>query len=160
MKNHKPKARASPRGGVRRKPAAKLRADGQKRHRRPSPGGDPAQPGEAQGSEEQGKWRGWAVKVHVLIRGDLPDVAVGETHGPREMQSGSGTGRTKARASRRTPTPRDERRRAANPREPAGIAHSAGRGNPTGDRAGVSRGHSTHARGVGKGRTSKHREEP
>ena len=68
MKNHKPKARASPRGGVRRKPAAKLRADGQKRHRRPSPGGDPAQPGEAHGSEEQGN-KGPGVPSHADAAG-------------------------------------------------------------------------------------------
>ena len=137
-----------------------LRADEQKCHRRPSLGGEPARPGEAHGSEGQGKWRGCAGKVHVLIRGDLPGKRRARSTDLGREQSGEGTGGTKARASRRTPEPRDERRRSANPRSPREIARSAGRGDSIGDRAGVSRGRSTRSRGAGKGRTLEHREEP
>ena len=55
-------------------PSAKLRAYGQKRHRRPSRRGELAQDNETQGFARYGKWRGCAATVDVLIWGDLPDV--------------------------------------------------------------------------------------
>jgi hypothetical protein len=45
--NREPKATASPRGGVGRKPEAKLGADEQKSDRRPARWGNPAMDGEA-----------------------------------------------------------------------------------------------------------------
>jgi len=55
-------------------PSAKPRAYEQKRHRRPSRRGEWALDHETHWFEWQGKWRGCVVKVHVLIRGDLPDM--------------------------------------------------------------------------------------
>ena len=55
-------------------PSAKLRAYGQKCHRRPSRRGKLAQDNETHWFARYGKWRGCAVTVHVLIWGDLPGV--------------------------------------------------------------------------------------
>lgn len=52
-------------------PSAKLRADGQKSHKRPSSRGELAQGNETRRFEEYGKCGGCAVTVHVLIWGDL-----------------------------------------------------------------------------------------
>ena len=52
-------------------PSAKLRADEQKSHRRPSSRGESAQDDEAHRFAGQGKCGGCAVTVHVLIWGDL-----------------------------------------------------------------------------------------
>lgn len=52
-------------------PSAKLRADEQKSHRRPSPRGEWAQDHETHRFAGQGKCGSCAATVHVLIRGDL-----------------------------------------------------------------------------------------
>ena len=52
-------------------PSAKLRADEQKSHRRPSSRGEWAQDHETHRFAEQGKCGSCAVTVHVLIWGDL-----------------------------------------------------------------------------------------
>ena len=79
--NHQRRASASPRGGVRW--IANPRADEQKRSMRLSPRGDPAQDGEAHRSAGQGKRRGCAGEVHVLVRGDLLAMRIGQCHGSR-----------------------------------------------------------------------------
>ena len=55
-------------------PSAKLQADGQKLHRRPSSRGEWAQDHETHRFEEYGKCGSCAVTVHVLIWGDLSHV--------------------------------------------------------------------------------------
>ncbi len=55
-------------------PSAKLRADEQKLHKRPSSRGKLAQDNEAHRFEEYGKCGSCAVTVHVLIWGDLFNV--------------------------------------------------------------------------------------
>jgi len=103
--NYEPKAMASPRGGVRRKPEAKPRADEQERHLRPGTRGESALNDEASDSKVSGKWRGRAGKGHVLIWGALLDEAF--------------------------------------------IVERAGGGNVVGDRAEVSRGHSSWEKPTG-----------
>ena len=62
-----------------------------------------------------------------------PTVRAGTTGKPWDKQPERVTGARNTLASRRTPTLRDERTRAANPRPLAEVTDSAGRGNPVGD---------------------------
>ncbi len=62
-------------------PSAKVRADGQKSHRRPSPRASQHKMTKLRRSGGQGKCGGCARKVHVLIRGDLPGMRPGRVTG-------------------------------------------------------------------------------
>ncbi len=55
-------------------PSAKVRADGQKSHRRPGPRVSQHNMTKPTGCTGQGKCGGCALKVHVLIRGELSDM--------------------------------------------------------------------------------------
>ena len=107
-------------------PSAKVRADEQKRHRRPGPRASQHNMTKPTGVRGQGKCRGCAGTVHALIRGDLldkrSDVAMGAGLRPRRKRTGPCAPEPLTRSRHWQP--------------------AADGGNPWRDRAEVSRGHS------------------
>ena len=74
-------------------PSAKVRAEEQKSHRRLSSRASQHQMTKPTGTSGQGKCGGCALKAHVLIRGDLSDVAVRS----RVVGTSRATGRPRSR---------------------------------------------------------------
>jgi hypothetical protein len=73
-------------------PSAKVRADGQKSHRRPGPRVSQHNMTKPTGCTGQGKCGGCALKVHVLIRGELSDMRSKGGYGSRTEGQGESAG--------------------------------------------------------------------